>query len=72
MMRLLEGEPAVEALLKLNPFQKDQPRYIRCVLFDYRFTSRQERKATGAWWRRERRGLYGPPIELGKSAPSVL
>jgi hypothetical protein len=64
MLRLMEGDPAVRALLKLNPFQKDQPRYIRAVLFDYRFTSRRERKASGAYWRRERRGLYGPSIEL--------
>jgi len=66
MMRLMEGEPSVQALLKVNPFQKDRPRYIRCVLFDYRFTSRQERNATGAWWRRERRELYAPSVELGR------
>jgi len=65
MMRLMEGEPSVQALLKLNPFQKDRPRYIRCVLYDYRFTSWKERRATGAWWRRDRRGLYGPPVEIG-------
>jgi len=62
LMRLMEGEPSVQALFKLNPFQKDRPRYIRCVLFDYRFTSWKERRATGAWWRRERRGLYGPGV----------
>jgi hypothetical protein len=66
MMRLMEGEACIEALLKLNPFQKSRPRYIRCVLFDYRFTSRKERKVTGAYWRRERRGLYAPVIEFGK------
>jgi hypothetical protein len=64
MFRLMESEPAVRALLKLNPFQKDRPRYIRAVLYDYRFTTRSERQSTGAWWRRERRGLYGPVIEL--------
>jgi lipase maturation factor 1 len=63
MFRLMDGDPAVRALLKLNPFQKDRPRYIRAVLYDYRFTTRSERQSTGAWWRRERRGLYGPMIE---------
>jgi hypothetical protein len=64
MLRLIQGEPSVRALLKLNPFQKDQPRNVRAVLYDYRFTTRSERQSTGAWWRRERRGLYGPSIEL--------
>jgi hypothetical protein len=32
MMRLMEGEPGVEMLLRLNPFQQNRPRDIRCVL----------------------------------------
>ena len=39
-------------------------RYVRARLFDYRFTTTSERRATGAWWVREDRGLYCPPISL--------
>ncbi|HZR19306.1 MAG TPA: lipase maturation factor family protein [Verrucomicrobiae bacterium] len=56
--RLIEGSPEVLKLLKTNPFPDGPPRYVRGVYYDYRFTSWSERKATGAWWRRERRGLF--------------
>jgi hypothetical protein len=58
--RLLEGSPAVLALLAGNPFPGSPPREVRAVVYDYRFTTRAERRATGAWWRRERRELYCP------------
>jgi len=56
--RLREGSPEVLALLAKNPFQDGPPRYVRGVLYDYRFTTRAERSESGAWWQRERRGLY--------------
>jgi hypothetical protein len=52
--RLLQGSPAVLALLRSNPFPGAPPRYVRGVLYDYRFTSRSERRLTGEWWSRER------------------
>src|SRR3989442_11035141 len=65
LIRLLEGSPAVLSLLRTNPFPKKPPRYIRGVLYDYRFTNRAQRRASGAWWQRERRGSYCPILELG-------
>ncbi|HWX23057.1 MAG TPA: lipase maturation factor family protein [Candidatus Binatia bacterium] len=62
--RLLEGSSAVLSLLRKNPFPQAPPRYIRGVLYDYRFTTRVERRATGACWRRERRGFYSPAFNL--------
>ena len=67
LMRLLEGSPAVLSLLKSNPFPHIPPRFVRAVFYDYRFTNRQQRAATGAWWRREARGLYSPILELHQS-----
>ncbi len=64
LRRLLEGSPAALSLLKNNPFPQTPPRYVRAVLYDYRFTDRAGKRATGAWWRRERRGLYCPVLEL--------
>jgi hypothetical protein len=32
------------------------------VKWQYWFTTPEERRATGAWWRREERGLYAPVL----------
>ncbi len=64
MHRLLEGSPSVLALLKKNPFPDAPPRYVRAILYDYHFTSAKTRKETGAWWRREKLGLYCKPLSL--------
>jgi hypothetical protein len=64
LVRLLQGSPDVLALLKKNPFPDRPPRYIRAVLYEYHFTDFDTRRATGEWWRRERKGLYCPEIAL--------
>jgi hypothetical protein len=64
LIRLLEGSPEVLSLLKTNPFPNKPPRYIRCVMYDYRFTDRRERRETKAYWKAERRGVYCPILEL--------
>jgi hypothetical protein len=63
-LRLLEGSRPVLALLEANPFPHAPPRYIRAVVYEYRFTDFATRRRTGAWWRREEKGLYLPPISL--------
>jgi lipase maturation factor 1 len=65
MVRLLQGSPAVTGLLANNPFPNAPPKYLRALLFDYRFTDFAGRRATGNWWKREPRGLFFPPISLG-------
>jgi hypothetical protein len=62
--RLLEGSPAVLALLEKNPFPAKPPRYIQAVLYDYRFTTPEERRAGGGVWKREWRATYWPPETL--------
>jgi len=62
MARLREGSPQVLSLLAVNPFPAQPPRFVRAVLYDYRFTSAEERRRTGAWWQRELRGLYAPVL----------
>jgi predicted DCC family thiol-disulfide oxidoreductase YuxK len=61
--RLLEGSPPVLSLLAINPFPDAPPRMVRAVLYRYRFTTPEERAATGNWWARERLGLYSPVLE---------
>ena len=63
-VRLLQGSRPVLALLERNPFPNAPPRYIRAVVYDYHFTDFATRRKTGAWWRREEKGLYLPPISL--------
>jgi predicted DCC family thiol-disulfide oxidoreductase YuxK len=63
-VRLLEGSPDVLALLGQNPFPAGAPRYIRARLYDYRFTTAAERRATRDWWKRELKGEYLPVVSL--------
>jgi hypothetical protein len=62
--RLLEGSRPVLGLLANNPFPTSPPRYVRGVVYDYHFTDAATRRATGAWWRREERGAFGPVLTL--------
>ncbi len=64
LIRLLEGSPDVIALLETNPFPNAPPHYIRAVGYEYHFTDFASRRATGDWWRRERKGLYFPVAAL--------
>jgi hypothetical protein len=65
--RLLDGDAATLSLLGQNPFPDAPPAFVRARLYEYRFTTPAERKATGDWWRRELSGEYFPPAR--KSAP---
>jgi len=49
-------------LLARNPFPNAPPRYLRAVVYEYRFTSAAERRATKAWWSRQPQGLYLPVL----------
>jgi len=64
MERLLEGSPPVLDLLEKNPFAGKPPKYIRAMVYDYRFTTSEERRQTGNWWKRDLKGTYFPPISL--------
>jgi len=64
--RLLEGSPSVLRLLEGNPFPGAPPRYVRAVVWGYRFTGFAARAGSGDWWRREPLGLYLPPVSLSE------
>jgi hypothetical protein len=64
MLRLLENEPCVTRLLARNPFGDKPPRYIRAILYKYEFTSSEDHRATGAWWKRREIGEYFPEVSL--------
>jgi hypothetical protein len=62
--RLLEHDKATLALLGPDPFPDRPPALVRARLYRYRFTTRAERRQTGAWWSRELVGEYLPPLRL--------
>jgi predicted DCC family thiol-disulfide oxidoreductase YuxK len=64
MERLLQNSPPVLELLEQNPFAGRAPRYVRAMVYEYRFTNSDERRRTGNWWKRELKGTYFPPVSL--------
>jgi hypothetical protein len=65
--RLLTGEPSVLGLLDPAPFKKP-PRFMRALLYEYDFTLPEERKRTGAVWKRSLCGIWLGPVSL-RSTP---
>jgi hypothetical protein len=53
LQRLLEGESEVWNLLDAPEWEAKAPRYVRLRYYRYEFTDAEERRASGAWWRRE-------------------
>ncbi|CAF0703866.1 membrane hypothetical protein [Candidatus Methylacidithermus pantelleriae] len=73
LIRLLQGSPTVVRLFAENPFPQSPPLYVRAWIYRYSFTSWQERKTTGQWWKRELLGPYFPEIRLqNPPAPFAL
>lgn len=68
VVRLLEGSTGVVALLRNDPFPGHPPKYVRALLYDYRFSDAATRAATGAWWTRRLLGVYFPPVSLADDA----
>jgi hypothetical protein len=60
---LLRGSQDVLLLFAGNPFPKTPPRQVRAVLWQYWFTTPEQKRTTGRWWRREQLGLYAPTLE---------
>src|SRR5258706_14825350 len=68
--RLLEGSPDVLTLFVGNPFPQP-PRQIRVLLWQYWFTSMQEKREHGLWCRRQLLGNYAPTLALDASGRIV-
>ncbi len=62
---LLTNDPAVLSLFAGNPFPRHPPRMVRAVLWQYWFTTIDEKRATGDWWRRLLLGAYAPTLAIG-------
>jgi hypothetical protein len=63
--RLLENDVGILRLIRGNPFAGAAPTHVRAQFYQYWYTTAEEKKATGAWWRRELLGAYLPAVDLG-------
>lgn len=64
IQKLLAHDSALLGLMGTNPFPEQSPQYIRALFYRYRFTDRQTKAETGAWWTREVLGTYLEPVSL--------
>ena len=62
LRRLLADDRDILKLLRRNPFAGSPPTYVRARVFEYRFTSHEERRRTKAWWTRRPVGEYVAPM----------
>lgn len=58
--KLLHNDPLATGLFAQNPFPNNPPRYIRAILYRYRFA--QPGNAQGNWWTREQLAIWLPPL----------
>jgi lipase maturation factor 1 len=61
--RLLTNDADVLALFAGNPFAGSPPLQVRAILWQYWFTSMEQKHATGDWWTRKFLGIYAPVLE---------
>ena len=65
--RLLQGSPEVLKLLEENPFPEKPPKYIRAMVYDYHFSSPEEKRKSGQWWTRSEARPYLPVLALAEN-----
>jgi hypothetical protein len=62
--RLLEASPDVLRLLDRDPFDGSPPRYVRAIVYDYHFSTWDERRTKRQWWVRDGGRAYSPTFSL--------
>lgn len=60
---LLDGNRDVLSLFRGDPFAQRPPRMVRAVVWQYWFSTPQQKRHTGAWWRRTLLGTYAPTVQ---------
>ncbi len=65
MAKLLAADRATLGLFAADPFDGRRPRFVRAMLYRYRFTRPGESRD---WWVREPVGEYLPPVALSPEA----
>ena len=60
--KLLRNDPVALSLFRSNPFPDHPPHYIRAMLYEYAFAP--PGNSAGAWWIREPKEEWLPPISM--------
>jgi hypothetical protein len=60
VQKLLRNDPSALSMLGANPFPEKPPVSVRYALYKYNFTSIEEKRRTGNWWRTELLGTSEP------------
>jgi hypothetical protein len=58
--KLLHNDPGALSLFGDNPFPQNPPRYVRAMLYQYKFA--EAGNPDGRWWSRKELGLWLPPL----------
>jgi hypothetical protein len=61
---LLQGDQDVLGLFAGNPFPSAPPKYVRAVIWQYWFSTPEQKREQGVWWTRQYLGTYAPTITL--------
>lgn len=72
LFHLLKGTPEVLKLVRLNPFSDQPPKYIRALMYDYQFSTYEQKKKNGWWWQRELVGQFSPTLTLRARSKSSI
>ncbi len=59
---LLENDHDVLGLFAGNPFHAAPPRFVRAVLWQYWFSTPEQKRSEGLWWQRQFLGTYAPTL----------
>ena len=59
---LLENDRDVLGLFAGNPFPNAPPRLVRAVLWQYWFSTLEQKHTAGVWWQRQFLGPYAPTL----------
>ncbi len=62
--RILQGNPTTARLLGHPELANNPPRFVRLSYYEYKFSSAEQRRATGAWWSRSHAGYLTGVLSL--------
>jgi hypothetical protein len=69
---LLRAEPDVLELFAFDPFKGARPVEVRTVAYRYWFSTLEEHRKRGLYWRRELLGSYAPALGWTKAGTMML
>jgi lipase maturation factor 1 len=70
MRGILRGTPEIVELLGPQPRGSKPPRFVRALVYEYRFADADER-AAGQWWSRRQTGIYFPAMGLSADGETM-